>query len=247
MTYWIFFGGLGVIFAASIFISTIAYKRQQAIRQLKSQTRQLKRKIEEFSEIRNALLKTDPSLELALIIQQQIIKLCDKLSALDPSNEQHQKYCDVERLKQSQYANGEREQAASQSLSSDTEIESVNIHIHTLTKFLNSAYKKGRIGQSKYNELVHHLQKLKLDIEVASHTAQANKYLANGDRVLAQSHLKQAKEALRSSAIEFPEKTQQIRDLTEQIKQVMRSVIDLESAPPPPPPKPAEEPLKKKF
>lgn len=247
MMYWIFFGGLGIIFAASIFISTIAYKRQQAIRRLKSQTRQLKRKIEEFSEIRNALLKTDPSLELTLIIQQQIIKLCDKLSALEPSNEQHQKYCDEERLRQTKLANEERDKPASQALTSDTEIESTNIHINTLTKFLNSAYKKGRIGQSKYTELIHHLQKLKLDIEVASHTAQGNKYLTNGDRVLAQSHLKQAKEALRSSPIEFPEKTQQIRDLTEQIKQVMRSVIDHDSPPPTAPPKPTEEPLKKKF
>jgi hypothetical protein len=245
--YWIFFGGLGAIFAASIFISTIAYKRQQAIRHLKSQTRQLKRKIEEFAEIRNALLKTDPDIELTLIIQQQIIKLCDKLNALDPTNEQSQKTCENERLRHTQLTNGERDQPASQSLSSDTEIESVNIHINTLTKFLNSAYKKGRIGQSKYTALIHHLQRLKLDIDVTSHTAQANKYLDSGDRVLAQSHLKQAKEALRSSPLEYPEKTQQIRDLTEQIKQVMRSVIDHESPSPPAPSKPAEEPLKKKF
>lgn len=247
MIYWLFFGGLAVVFTISIVISTVAYRKQQAIFKLKSQTRQIKRKIEEFSEILGTLLRTDPSFELVTVIQQQIVSLYEKLAGIDPNDNNHQHHLDLERLKQTQFKSGKRQQPISQALETDTEIESVNIHINTLTHFINSAYKKGRISQSKFTDLVHHLQKLRLDIEVASHTLQANKYLENNDRVLAQSHLKQAKEALRSSSLEFPEKTQQIRELTEHIKSVMRSVVDFESAPPVKPEQPTETPLKKKF
>ncbi len=266
MLFWIGAISLVALFIGSAFLSTIAYKKQQAIKLTKSKIRHYKRKADELTDIRNILLRTDEDYESILIIQTMICNYTKKAFELDQTNENLKKELDQENFYLDNYNAGKRDNEIEKAFDSDSEIESANIRLNNFARILLKAKKTGAVSPAKCADIARRMQKLRLDIEVESHLKQARSYLANDDRVLAQSHLKQAKEALRGSPLEFPEKNQRIKDIADEIKTVMRSLVgtsadtemtetesspgetDAEEKPKKAPEKPAEDTnLKKKF
>ncbi|MCG8612501.1 MAG: hypothetical protein MI864_18445 [Pseudomonadales bacterium] len=231
MMYWIGLGFLGIVFIAAIIFSSIAYKRQQALYLKRSQIRQHKRTLEELNELQNTLLRVDPEMELVQLIQLKVVQIHQKITQIDPGATV---YADElknqsERLKQ--YQEKKKNPDANYALNNDNDIEITNLHLNGIFKMLVKAKKSGNLPEGRFKHFAGHLQNLKLNIEVSSHRHQAERYLAENDRVMAQTHLKLAREALRSTKLDFPEKAEQIRELTTNIKQVMAGYIGEQNKP----------------
>lgn len=220
MTTVIIFSILGTLLLISIILSSIAYKRQQAITFKKSQIQQLTRSIQDLQETLNTLLQIDNKYELIIIIHSQILAFLEKKLALEPNNATTKNQLEQQQLLNSSYKKEQRDNDINRKMPNDEAINLANFQLLQTNKLLHKFRSKNKISSAKYTELTNHIQKLRLDIEVESHIEQANAYQNNKDIIMTQSHLKQAREALRGSPIEFPEKAQLIRELTERIKNV---------------------------
>ncbi|PIE44335.1 MAG: hypothetical protein CSA50_01030 [Gammaproteobacteria bacterium] len=225
MLYWLGFAGLTAVFVASVCLSTIAYKKQQRIRYTNNQIRQIRRKIDELSEIKSTLLKTDDEYDILLFLQQKILAYLSRIHALKPNATEINEEINKEAYHLDNYKNGIRKNEIQKAVENDSEIKSTNIRLSALIRLLLATEKMGSISKGKCADLIYHTQKLKLDIEVESHLKQSESYLANDDRVTAQTHLKQAKKALRSSPVEYPEKTQQIKEISARIKAITSQIL----------------------
>lgn len=203
----------------------MAYRRQQRIQLTKSKIRQFKQKADELIDIRNTLLRADDEYESIILVQSLILSNLTHAQQLDSENEHLRMEVEKETYYLDLYKSQKRENEINKAFDSDSDIQSTNIRLNSFARILLKAKKTGAVSAAKCADIARHMQKLRLDIEVESHLKQARSFLANDDRVLAQSHLKQAKEALRTSPLEFPEKNQRIKDIAEEIKSVMRSVI----------------------
>ena len=219
----IIFSLLGGLLLLSIILSAIAHSRQQALSLKKNQLHQLTRRIQDLQETLNTLLQVDSSYELILILHLQILPLINKKLTLEPSNETTKNHLEQQKLTHTQYLNKKRENDINKAMPSDEAINLVNFQLLQITKLLQRLKQKNKLSSVKYSALLSHIQRLKLDIEVESHVAQANNYSDNNDTVMMQSHLKQARESLRTFPIEFPEKAQFIRGLSERINSINKT------------------------
>jgi hypothetical protein len=213
-----FIGLLSVIVIGSILVSTIAYSRQQAYSLRKSQARQLKHKLDSYQDMLAVLLTIDKEYDLILMVHQQILSMINKLLTLEPENDSYLQFKEEEQIRHTLFSGGKRTQEISTCLSTDHDINACNYQLLQISKLLISQKKKGIISPAKTADLYNHVKKLRLDIEVDSHIAQADNYLKNNDRIMGQTHLKQAREALRNTDIDFPAKADLIKQLSERIR-----------------------------
>lgn len=223
MTSAIIFSLLGGLLLLSIVLSAAAHSRQQALSLKKSQLSQLARRTQDFQETLNTLLQIDKSYDLILILHQQILSLISKQITLDPDNETTRNHLEQHKLINTSYRKKERDNEINKAMPSDEAINLANFQLLQVTKILQQLNQKKKISPAKYSELLNHIQRLKLDIEVESHVAQANSYFDNKDTVMMQSHLKQARESLKTFPVDFPEKSQLIRDLSDRIKVINKT------------------------
>ncbi|MFD2228812.1 hypothetical protein [Alkalimarinus sediminis] len=232
MTTVIIFSILGGLLLLSIILSSFAYKRQQALSLKKSRVSQLSRNISDLEETLSTILKVDPSYDLILILHQQIIALVEKKLNLEPSNPKTQQQFEHHKNLNARYRNHERDNEINQAMQSDEAINLANFQLVQVTKLLQKFKASKKLSPAKLSELSNHIQRLKLDIEVESHIAQADRYSETNDSVMTQSHLKQARESLRAFHGDFPEKSQLIRSLSERIKDINQTnstIIEEES------------------
>ncbi|MCP5161758.1 MAG: hypothetical protein H7A00_08820 [Hahellaceae bacterium] len=215
---------LGTIFIASAIFSGLAYRKQQALSFRKSQIRQIKSRIDSLKDNLSMLLRVDKEYQLIQLIQEQIILFSKKLTDLAPEDEALLRQLDEELKLADLFENKNRPNDIRQAMDNDQELSIANFQLVQAAKFLNKHKKQGRIPQGKYSELILHLQRLTLDVDVASHIAQADRYIAANDRIIAQSHLKQAKETLRTNPIDYPEKAELMKDLGDRIKSLQRNI-----------------------
>jgi len=223
MTTVIIFSLLGGLLLLSIILSAMAHSRQQALSLKKSQLNQLTRRTQDLQETLNTLLQIDSSYELILILHQQILFLINKKLTLQPDDETTKNYLEQQKLVNTHYRKQKRENDINKAMPSDEAINLANFQLLQVSKLLQRLNQKKKLSPAKYSELISHIQRLKLDIEVESHVAQANSYFDNNDTVMMQSHLKQARESLRTFPIDFPEKAQLIRELSERIKSINKT------------------------
>ncbi len=223
MTSVIIFSILGGLLILSIILSTIAHSRQQALSQKKSQLSQITRRTQDLQETLNTLLQIDKSYDLILILHQQILSLITKKLTIEPDNEITKNHLEQQKIINAAYRKQKRENDINKAMPSDEAINLANFQLLQVTKILQQLNQKRILSPAKYSELLNHIQRLKLDIEVESHIAQANSYFENKDNVMMQSHLKQARESLRAFPSDFPEKSQLIRNLSDQIKDINKT------------------------
>jgi len=223
MTSVIIFSLLGGLLILSIILSAMAHSRQQALALQKSQLSQITRRTQDLQETLNTLLQIDKSYDLILIIHQQILSLITKKLSIEPDNEITKNHLEQQKTLNTAYRKQKRENDINKAMPSDEAINLANFQLLQVTKILQKLNRKKRLSPAKYSELLNHIQRLKLDIEVESHIAQANSYFENKDNVMMQSHLKQARESLRTFPSDFPEKSQLIRDLTDRVKQINKT------------------------
>ncbi len=223
MTTVIIFTVLGGLLLTSVIISSIAHSRQQALSLKKSKLTQITRSITNLQEALDTLLKIDTKYDLIQIIHKQILALIEKKIELEPHDDTIKNQLNQQKIVNNQYQQNQRENDICKAMPSDESINLASFQLLQITKLLHKFRSKNKLTQARYSELSNHIQRLKLDIEVESHTAQANTYLENKDTVMTQSHLKQARESLKKFPIEFPEKAQSIRRLTEQINNLQKT------------------------
>ena len=211
---------LGGLLLLSIILSSIAHKKQQALSLKKSQINQLSRSIFDLEETLNTILHIDTSYDLVLILHQQILSMVEKKLELNPNDRKAQKQFEQHKTLNTQYRNNERHNEISKAMQSDEAINLATFQLLQTSKLLQKFRLNKKLSPAKFNELSNHIHRLKLDIEVESHIAQADRYAASNDAVMAQSHLKQARESLRAFSSDFPEKAQLIRTLSVKIKEI---------------------------
>ncbi|WP_250658482.1 hypothetical protein [Alkalimarinus coralli] len=234
MTTVIIFSILGGLLLLSIIFSSLAHKRQQALSLKKAKINQLGRSISDLQETLNTVLQVDSSYDLILILHQQVLTLIEKKLNLDPDNQLTQQLLEQQKLLNSQYRKKQRPVEVCRVMVSDEAINLANFQLLQATKLLNKFKLNKKISPAKFSELSNHIQRLKLDIEVESHIAQADRYLESKDIVMTQSHLKQARESLRAFPLDFPEKSQLIRTLSERIKNINKTnAVQISDNPPP--------------
>lgn len=216
------FSILGLIFVVSLIVSGFAYKRQQSINEKKRQIRHLQQSKVDYQDTLNALLQVDKSTELACLLQKQVINLCERVITVDPTLEESRNNLEKEQAFLKQIKEGSANSNATPAKNSDEEIGVANLQLNQVTKLLSSSYKKGKLPKGKYVEFINHINRLRLDIDVESHTNQGERYADKSDWIMSQSHFKLAKEALRTTKIEFPERNEKIRHLSERIKELQK-------------------------
>lgn len=218
MTTVIIFSTLGGLLLLSIVLSSFAHKRQQALSLKKSRLNQLSRNISDLEETLNTILKIDQSYDLILILHQQLISLLEKKLSLEPENRRTLHQLEQHKIINTRYRNNEREGEINKAMQSDEAINLANFQLLQVTKLLQKFKLSKKLSPAKFSELTNHIYRLRLDIDVESHIAQADRYSASNDIVMTQSHLRQARESLRAFHGDFPEKSQLIRTLSERIK-----------------------------
>ncbi|UZE97735.1 hypothetical protein [Alkalimarinus alittae] len=227
----IIFSFIGGLLLVSIIFSTLAHKRQQALSINRSKINQLSRNIYDLEEVLNTLLHTDPAYDLILILHQQIIMLAEKKLALEPNNKKTQQQLAHLKSLNAKFCNKKRDNDINRVMQSDEAINVANFHLQQVANLLHKFTTNKKLSSAKFNELSKHILKLQLDIGVESHIAQADRYSDSNDNLLAQSHLKQARESLRAFSGDFPEKAELIRTLAQRIKE-MNQPHDSEEEPP---------------
>lgn len=223
MTTVIIFSLLGGLLLISIILSSIAHSKQQALSLKKSQLNQLSRRTQDLQESLNTFLQIDSSYDLILILHQQILFLLNKKLTLEPNDEMTKNYIEQQKLLNVSYRKLMRENEVNKVMPSDEAINLANFQLLQVTELLQRLKLKKKLSPAKHSELTNHIHRLKLDIEVESHVAQANSYFENKDTVMMQSHLKQARESLRAFHADFPEKSQLIRELSARIKSINKT------------------------
>jgi hypothetical protein len=223
MTTVIIFSLLGGLLLISITLSSIAHSKQQALALKKSQLNQLTRHTHGLQETLNTFLQIDSSYDLILILHQQILSLLNKKLIIEPNDEITKNDLELQKLLNANYQKQIRENEINKAMPSDEAINLANFQLLEVTKLLQRLKLKKRLSPAKHSELTNHIHRLKLDIEVESHVAQANSYFENKDTVMMQSHLKQARESLRAFHADFPEKSQLIRELSARIKSINKT------------------------
>jgi|GEM_PF-5542943 len=212
------FSILGGVVLVSVIISTVAYSREQARELKKSQIRQIKHRIGRYHDMLYTLLNMDKEYDLILMVHHQILGLLGKLLLLEPDNDRFSQMFEEEKILHTEYQNNKRTQEVSTVLTSDQEINAANFQLMQISKLILKNKDNNLLSAAKATELYNLIKKLRLNIEVNSHEAQAEAYIKNNDRILAQSHFKQAREALKNTTIEYPEKNSHIKTLSEKIQ-----------------------------
>ncbi len=225
------FGTLGVVFIASIIFSGFAYRKQQALSLRKSQVRQLKTQITSLKDQLSTLLKVDKGYQLAQIVQDEICLQTQKMLNLTDADETIASQLQAEQELLSQLEKNRRTNEIRQAMDSDQELSLVNFQLIQTAKLVTKRKRQGKLPQGKYTELILMLQRITLDVDIASHSLQAERYLATNDRISAQAHLKQAREKLKSSRLEFAEKADLLKDLNDKIKNIQRNISITQEAP----------------
>lgn len=227
----IIFSVIGGLLVLSIIFSSIAHSKQQELALNKSKINQLARSIFDLEETLNTILRTDSSYELILILHQQLLTLTEKKLALEPKNKKTLRQLEQQKALNAKFRNGERENTISKALQSDEAINVANFHLQQVANLLHKFRANKKLSTAKFNELSKHILKLRLDIEVESHIAQADRYSEKHDYLLAQDHLKQARESLRTFSGDFPEKSELINSLAQRIKEIRSSKSNTSSSP----------------
>lgn len=212
-----------LVILTALIVSSISYHRQKTIAQQRKDIARLKKTAAELIPYRDFIAMADPEYELLCLLQKQIVVALAGVLEIVPSDEEIRAQVASENKTLKQYLEGIRQGAINQIMTSEDELKVAKQTLARLSKHLDISRNAGTLSAAQHQRLLRRTQALSALIEVASHEHQAQQCADKGDIVLYQTHLKQARDALKKSPVEDEEKNARIKALTETLNEVKRT------------------------
>lgn len=217
------FAGIVVLIFASLIISAVSYSRQQAYKAKKKKLFSLKTRSDEILNYLRLLLQIDDDYRIIHFLQKQLVQLTRTAKGIAPEDPQWSRLLTTYEQSLSQYASGTRSNPIECYVSSDSELSTLQMQLLQVSKHLDVCRNRGLLDTQTHEAMLAHIQRLKLDLDVNSHVYQAQQHGTEGDIVLYQLHLKQARDALSKSKLNISDKTGRVKQLTEMINHAKRT------------------------
>ncbi|MAK92141.1 MAG: hypothetical protein CMI13_13020 [Oleibacter sp.] len=198
--------------ALLLFGLVYAGRRQQAKEQQRGQARKIRQSADDLLEALEFLIKMDDFKEVQHVVLDRVVYLYElyreNLPAGD-AGEEPEISADMYRQRI------EKSSPASKVLKSDREIHLARRMIGRVLKALAVMAKKKAISETSMLEYRRYLRLTLLEREVDTFTAQGDVAAGRGDVVTATNYYKAAKKLLIEFDMQYPEKNERIRNLTE--------------------------------
>ena len=207
----------------ALIVSSVSYNRQKAIAQRRRMIAQHKKEAGEYRHFRDFILATDPEYPLLYFLQKRLVESLENALELVPQDNSIQTTVNSEQEKLRMYRDNTRHQAISQVMKTEDELNQSRRTLSQLSKAIEIQKNAGKLPLDQSEKLAQHIKSLSLFIEVASHEHQASTYASAGDIVMYQTHLKQARDALKKAPLESREKNQRIKAITAVLNEVKRT------------------------
>lgn len=207
----------------SLVVSSISYTRQKALEERQKQLHALKREIAELSGHQDLILSVDEHYEIALFLQKQLLKLLTQAQDIAPADADLSLMLASETQKFEALSNEKRTATVSLVKQSDEALRGTKLELAKVSKSLDIYTNKGLLSASNNRAFKERIKRIQLDVDVSSHMAQAETYGERKDIALHLNHLKQARNALSKSPLNFAGKNEQIKTLSAQITEVQRT------------------------
>ena len=208
---------LAIFAFVCIVISGIVYSRQQAQAYREGQTKLFKQKYQEFDGLFKFILTLDDKPDIAIAINNELLDIAQTLVKLNKNEEEFLLLFDQLKTQAKSLKDGSLAPKAQKVVTSDTLMRTNKSSLVEVGQRLNRLKIRGKISPPAYEEYLHHLKKLTFDIEYESHKHLASQLEEGNDIPSAINHYKHAREALKKTRIEFAEKNEYIREITDKI------------------------------
>ncbi|WP_020409424.1 hypothetical protein [Hahella ganghwensis] len=211
-----------IILIASIVISGIVYSRQQALAYKQGQIKLNRQKYAEVNALLKFMLKVDDTPNISLILAHNLADITQALVKLEKKSEDYKIMHDNELARIQSIRQGKLCPQNQKAVTNDNQLSA---HLKTLNDVghLLQRYKiRGTLSPSDYEEHMYHLQKLAYEIELNVYLEQALQLEQNNDTRRAINRLKQARQTIKRTRVELPDKNDRIRELTEKIESLQK-------------------------
>lgn len=188
-----------------------------------AQTRMHRQKYQEFDGLFQFIMNVDDQPEVAIAINNELSDIAQVIAKLNPKNEEYAVFLDQLKSRGSALRDGSLAPKGNKAVSSDTLMRTHTSSLIEIGQRLNRLKIRGKISVPAYEEYLQHLKHLTFEVEYDSHMSFAKKLEENKDIRNAINHFKHARDALKKTRLEIPEKNQNIRELSEKIQALQRS------------------------
>jgi len=215
--------GITALIIGSLLISSISYSRQQAIAKRQQKLSFYKKTTSELSSHVKLLLNVDPSFELICLLQFQIVESLKQACKLAPKDTQLTSHLQNHAKNLNLFLQGQRQTEIVPYVTNDKALAKAQRQLSEVTRFIEIERNKNTLEEDQCNELIEHVAHIRLNIEIESCLHQAELYKAKNDVVMFQLYIKQARDCISKSPLEFEGKHSRIKTLTETLNNVKRT------------------------
>ncbi|MDG9667663.1 hypothetical protein [Hahella sp. CR1] len=213
---------LAIFITASIIVSGVMYSRQQALAYRQSQLKSLKQKYEEINSLFQVIMRVDDSANIAISLNHAMIEIAQSMTKMDRKSEELRILLDNLKQRERDLKTGVLLPQAQKTVTSDAAVAAIQRSLSECLQKLQRFKLRGSLPVPLYEEYSHHLREMALDVEVGSQLQMAESLVAQNDKAGAEKHFKHAREALKRTRLEIPNKNDQIKEISDKIKSLMR-------------------------
>ena len=206
-----------IVFALVALIIVSAINRaQEKDRVRRLQQRRLKLQVDAFNEIVATLEQTVPNKIIALHINDEVIKLLRSILLLETGRTLHiESSIRHAQLYSEELMSGKNQTVACYQKESDTKITQTQLHLTDAGKILSHLSSQGKFSENELGIYLAELTWAYLMVSVASYIAQAYKFSALDDQLLADGFFQKAHQLLLESTHPEPRRIRMIKELSE--------------------------------
>lgn len=212
---------IGLVIAIAVPVSLVLFafviwgRKQQASNAKREQARLLKQKADDLLEALEFLISVDNHQEIQLVVLERVALLYDRADSAMPKADKDaptKSSFDVEEYRQKISQN----QNLCKVFKSDRELRYGRRQLTRVLKMLGLLAKARAISETAMLEYRRYLRITMLEREVDTYTAQGDATGQRGDVLTASNYYKAAKKLLIEFDLQYPEKTERIRELAQQ-------------------------------
>lgn len=226
----IIIGVLAFLLVGGGIFSGILYSRQQAAAMRERQLKAISQKYEELKKLYDILFLTDDQPEVPALLNKALLGFARDMRKLDPKSPERHQLVEQHSHLDAGFSEGSLHPRGERLMNSDAALTSLLSSYAVIVQKLQRFKVRGMIATHQYEEYALHLRKLSLDTEVSSHLAFAEIMIGNSERLKAEGHLKHARECLKKTSLEIPDKAERIRELTDRIKNLENEIAQRRQA-----------------
>lgn len=218
----IILGIIAFLIVGAIIASGVLYARQQALQQRASQMRALQQKYDELTKLYDLVFLADDQPRIVATLNEALLDLVRQMRRLEPRRPELQTLFQELQVRHSALEQGTLLPQGQRIMSTDAALTALLAGLAQTLQKLQRFKVRGMLTPIQYEEYALHLRRLALETEVESHLALADALLKDSERVKALAHLRHARDTLKKSAPDLPDRNERIRQLSDRISAVER-------------------------